>query len=273
MALDCLAAACLILQVFYSNLSAVLDNRRRGGPYMSATPLAAKSETEDAAGALSRAEPFSDLPAAALKAIADIAERRNYLAGEAIFALGQYDGSEFYFVAEGRLKAAAPDRANGAMLVDNVHAGQFFGLAEAVAGGDLQRAELASLTVEEDAEVFAIDAAAFRGLAAQRPSLTRCLMQHFARQLAAGAGHAAPTEPSPESRIFAALMRRIERDAVTGDWRIPRMPKHREIADQSGVEEHVAAAAIALLIQEGVARREYPGLVIVDMQRFARLAD
>lgn len=240
---------------------------------MSATPLAFESQEPDLSAQLSRAEPFADLPPAALKSISDISRSRRYAAGEPVFALGQHDGADFYFVASGRLRAATPDPAGGAMIFDEISEGQFFGLADAVAGDGASRAEMSTLTVEADAEVLSIDAALFRQVVAQRPSLTRNLMHHFARALAQAASHSGPAETSPERRVFAALMRRVERDAVTGVWRVGKMPKHREISDESGVDEHVAAAAVALLIQDGVARREYPGLVIDDMARFARLAE
>jgi hypothetical protein len=50
------------------------------------------------------------------------------------------------------------------------------------------------------------------------------------------------------------------------------MPKHRELAERAGADEAAAASAVAQLIQQGVARREYPGLVIADMAGLARLA-
>lgn len=239
---------------------------------MPSTPLDQDCAHEDLSALIARAAPFADLPSPVLKFLSDISERHSYAAGETVFSFGQNDGAEFFLVASGRLKAAVPDSAGGAMVVEDILEGQFFGLAEAAAGGENARAEKATLTAETDAEVVAVDVQGFRGIVAQRPSLTRNLMQHFARALVAGAGAAVPAESSPEQRIFAALMRHVERDPVHGDWRIGKMPKHREIAEASGVEEAAAAAAIALLIQEGVARREYPGLVIEDMARFGRLA-
>lgn len=255
---------------FYRTLSCE-PHKRLVVNSMPATPLAVDISDDDLPALLARAEPFADLPPAALEAISDASQRRRYAAGEAVFALGQHDGSEFFFVAAGRLKAVSPDRAGGAMIVDQIREGQFFGLADAIAGWDPARAEMATLTAETDAEVLSVDSVRFREIVAQRPSLTRNLMNVFARALAAGQPVGA--ESSPERRIFCALMKRIERDAVTGAWRIARMPKHREIADESGVDEQAAAAAVALLIQDGVARREYPGLVIEDMARFARLAE
>ena len=50
------------------------------------------------------------------------------------------------------------------------------------------------------------------------------------------------------------------------------MPKHRELAERAGVEEAEAASAVAALIQDGVARRDYPALVINDIRRLSDLA-
>lgn len=238
---------------------------------MSATPLIPPSDDAEISLLIKRAPLFADLPQSVVDALAEISRRRFYKRGEPVFALGQFDGAEFFFVASGRLKAAIADAA-GAMLFEEVAAGQFFALAEAVASTENSRAHKATLTAEEDSEVLSVDAAAFLEIASQRPTLTRKLMQHFALALAAGVVQAAPTEASPERRVFAVLMRYIERDAANGDWRIPKMPKHRELAEASGVDEPSAAAAIALLIQEGVARRDYPGLVIADMNRFGKFA-
>jgi len=238
---------------------------------MSATPLTPLSNDEDMVALVRRAALFADLPESVLTAIAEISGRRFYRQGEPVFALGQFDGAEFFFVATGRLKASIADAA-GAMLFEDVCAGQFFALAEAVAALENSRAHKATLTAEEDSEVLSVDAAAFLEIVAQRPSLTRKLMQHFAQALATGVIQGAPSETTPERRVFAVLMRYIERDAANGDWRIPKMPKHRELAEASGVDEPSAAAAIALLIQEGVAKRDYPGLVIADMNRFGKLA-
>lgn len=238
---------------------------------MSATPLIAASDDAEISLLIKRAPLFADLPQSVLDALGGISRRRFYRRGEPVFALGQFDGAEFFFVASGRLKAAIAD-GGGSMLFEDVAEGQFFALAEAVAASENSRAHKATLTAEEDSEVLAVDAAGFMEVVSQRPSLTRKLMQHFALALAAGVIQGAPSETTPERRVFAVLMRYVERDAANGDWRIPKMPKHRELAEASGVDEPAAAAAIALLIQEGVAKRDYPGLVIADMNRFGKLA-
>ena len=239
---------------------------------MSATPLAADCAHEDFSEDLARVAPFKNLARAVVKAVSDIAEERRYRAGETIFALGQFDGGDFLFVREGCVKASSTDASSGSMLIDEVRQGEFFALADALASEHNPRAEALTITAEEDTRLIAIDASAFRAVAAQRPTLTRNLMQYFAEMLARSGQRHAPAESSPQRRIFAALMEYIERDAITGDWRVQRMPKHRELAERAGAAEADAANAVAQLILQGVARRDYPGLVIVDMTRLNHLA-
>ncbi len=239
---------------------------------MSATQLAVDPHTDDLSLELASSAPFRDLPAPVLTAILQSAERRRYRAGETVFALGQFDGGEVFVVTAGALKLAVADLQNGAMLVEGLEAGALFGLAEAIVGADNPKAERMTLTAEADSVVIAIDAAALRLIAAQRPSLSKNLMVYFARALAESSFVAAPTEVAPERRVIAALMRRVERDAASGEWRIAKMPKHRELADDAGVDEALAAGAVARLIQDGVARRDYPGLIVADMARLERFA-
>lgn len=238
---------------------------------MSATPILSDPGREDFSETLKTVAPFNTLPDAVLEAVSEISELRSYLAGEVVFALGQFDGSEFFLVRSGRLRASCADAESGSMLFEDFGKGQLFGLAEAVASDENPRAGALTLAVEEDADLIAIDAAGFRAIVGQRPSLTRSLMQYFAAALVR-ASSPAPAESSAERRVFAALIEYVERDAVSGDWRVPKMPKHRELAEKAGADETAAASAVAQLIQQGVARRDYPGLVIADMAGLTRLA-
>lgn len=239
---------------------------------MSATPLVSEPEIDGLPAMLATAPPFADLPQPVLKAIGEVSIERAFTAGETIVSLGQYDGGEFYFVLRGKLKAAFADETTRAMLIEEVPQGRFFGLADAVADAAAGAAERLTLTAESDSAVISIESGPFRSIVAQRPSLTRALMHYFARSLSAYGFKEAAGE-SPVRRVFAVLMEHVERDAVTGEWRIARMPKHRELAERAGTDETVAATAVAQLIQEGVASRDYPGLIITDMAEFSRLAN
>jgi len=223
-----------------------------------------------AAETIAQAAPFRDLPDQVIDSLAQAASVRSYSAGETVFAMGQFDGSEFLIVRSGKLQAAHADRKTGSMLIEHVLAGDVFGLAYAVIGEEMRAPAGVSLAAECECEIVAIDAAALRLIVAQRPTLTRNMMLYFARK--ALGDERMSEEGSPERRVFAVLSAIAERDAVTSEWRISRMPKHRELADQASVEETEAANAVARLIQTGIARRNYPGLIIDDMAQLGRLA-
>lgn len=239
---------------------------------MSATPLGIETDEQDIPEALMLTAPFSDLPKVVLKAVSEAAERRVYQADESVYSPGQFDGAEFLLVERGRLKAAYANPQNEAMLIEEIGPQQFFALAEAAAGGENLRADVVTLTADEDCRVIAFDAAAFRGVIARRPLLARKLMQYFAELLICAQLQTEPSELSAERRVFAALMEYVERDAISGAWKVQRMPKHRELGHKAGADEAATANAIARLIQDGVARRDYPGLIIDDIAQLNRLA-
>lgn len=238
---------------------------------MPANPLPHIEDADTAAAAaIAEATPFRDLPEQVIASLAEAGSVRSYSAGETVFAMGQFDGSEFLIVRSGKLQAARADQKTGSMLIEHIQAGDVFGLAYAVIGEDVRAPVGVSLAAERDCEIVAIDAAALRLIVSQRPSLTRNLMLFFARK--ALGDERLSEESFPERRVYAALSELAERDAVTSEWRISRMPKHRELADRANVEEADAANAVARLIQSGVARRNYPGLIIDDMAQLGRLA-
>ena len=238
---------------------------------MPANPQQAIDDADAGApAAIAGASPFLDLPDQVIASLAEASSVRRYSAGETVFAIGQFDGSEFLVVGSGRLQVAYTDQKSGSMLIEHFQAGDVFGLAYAILGDDMRAPAGVSLTAERDCEVVAVDAAALRLIVSQRPSLTRNMMLYFARKVLGD--ERVSEENSPERRVFAALSALAERDAATSEWRIARMPKHRELADRANVGEADAANAVAKLIQSGVARRNYPGLIIDDMTQLGRMA-
>ncbi|MEZ5920984.1 MAG: cyclic nucleotide-binding domain-containing protein [Parvularculaceae bacterium] len=229
------------------------------------------TDLSNAKPAILGAAAFSGLPDGVIDAIAAHASLRVFAPGETILSIGQFDGSEFLVVQSGVLQVARSDQANGAVIIEKVVAGEAFAMALAVVGGDPANLASATVSAEEECIVAFVDAEAFRRLAKQKTTLTRRLVIYFASALA-GQTRAGAAESSPEQRIYSALAKFVERDAVTSQWRIPRMPKHRELADRANVDEADAANAVAKLIQSGVARRDYPGLVVDDIGELNKLA-
>lgn len=227
------------------------------------------SENEVIARAISGATAFRAIQAIVVSTLAGASSLRTYPAGETIFAMGQFDGSEFLIVAKGKVKVARADGAGG-MFFDYLREGDTYGLPAAVLEDSQRGIAAATLSAESDCEILAVDGDTLRQTIEKRPSLAKSLLLHFAFLLAGGESVA--EESSSERRVCAALLALVERDAVSAEWRIPKMPKHRELAEKSGVDEVEAANAVASLIQSGIARRLYPGLVIDDIGQLNRLA-
>ncbi|MEM8771967.1 MAG: Crp/Fnr family transcriptional regulator [Pseudomonadota bacterium] len=230
------------------------------------------SDDSEIPSILSQIAPFKGLSDAVLDAIAETAEYRRYDDGQTVLSLGQYDGGEFFVVTSGAMRASIMQPESGSIVVEDIEPIAVFGLDLTYAGEDNPVFQNLAVTAEGDLALIAIDAEKLRAVAAQRPSLMRNLAQYFAEELSARRFHTVAAEAAPEQRVYAELLSFVERDGVQGVWRIARMPKHREIADRAGVEEAVAAGAVASLIQEGVAQRDYPGLIINDMSRLNKLA-
>jgi len=229
-------------------------------------------EQDGAGDVLAGISLFQDLPAAVRQALSDSADQRTYSAGQTVFSVGQYDGAEFYVVLSGRLKITITDSENGAMIIEEFGANSIFGLELSLCEGNAGVAQQMSVTAEEDLQLIAVDAESFRALAGQRPSLMRKVALFLSAELATVRFKSTAVLSAPEQRVFAALLQFVERDAVSGAWRIQKMPKHRELADLAGVEEALAASAVAALIQEEVAQRDYPGMIINDLNRLNQLA-
>ncbi|WP_375201346.1 Crp/Fnr family transcriptional regulator [Hyphococcus sp.] len=239
---------------------------------MTAVSIQPAEQGPSQAQALSRIAPFEDLPDAVLSLLSDQSETREYSAGQTVFSLGQYDGAEFLVVLSGALRVSLTDGATGAMLIEEVSEGGVFGLEIAIADPDPSTFQQIAVTAEKDCTLVLVDAAEFKSLAANRPSLMRNVAVFLSSQLVAQRFRAMGAQAAPEQRVYAVLLECVERDPVSGVWAIKKMPKHRELADRAGVDEAAAAGAVAALIQEGVAQRNYPGLIVNDMSRLNQLA-
>lgn len=215
---------------------------------------------------------FSDLPDAVLSKLENSSDKRRYSAGQTVYSMGQYDCSEFFVILSGVLRVSVLDGETGAMQIESLGPSTIFGLEAALSERPADEFQRLGVNADNDVELLAIDAEAFRELASSRPTLMRNIATFFAAELSAMRFKTMPTEAAPEQRVYAALLEHVKRDGIANSWRIEKMPKHRELADQSGVDEVDAANAVARLIQDGIAQRDYPGLVIRDYEKLKQLA-
>lgn len=240
---------------------------------MSATAISVSAPSDDPVESLAMLPLFHDLSDKILSAVRENVDVRRYDAGQTVYALGQFDGSEFFAVMSGRMKVSIIEPETGAMLIEEIGEGAIFAMELAFGSTASDAFQQVSVTADDDLVVVAIEAEPFFLLASQRPTLMRNIAAHFAVELAARRFRNMAAEAAPEQRILTILLQYVERDAISGQWRVPLMPKHRTLAEEAGVEEAVSAAAVAMLIQEGIARRDYPGLIIDDMSRLNELAN
>lgn len=229
-------------------------------------------ENIDIAATIAATRPFSGLADAIIDAVSEAAIIRQYSAGQTVFSLGQFDGAEFMIVAEGEMRVSVIDAETGSVIVDDLGPETAFAIDLTFRNVQQDVFSRLSVTAETDLALVFIEAETMRMLAGQRPSLMRNIAHYFAEELGARRFNATTPKAAPQQRVFAELLRFVERDNVDGVWRVPQMPKHRELADLADVDEGAAAGAVAALIQEGVAQRDYPGLIINDMARLNDLS-
>ena len=225
------------------------------------------------AGILSRADYFCDLPEKVLLEFAEEAEERQFSAGETVFTMTQYDGSELYCVVSGTAKLTTMAVEADALSVDDLVPGDVFGL-EYVLGEFDEHACQAGLCADTDLTLIIIDSDRLRELVKRKPVVARAFLASFARQLVAARTVQGGEDSDPHKRICRSLFDLLERDEThtPSQWRVPVMPKHRELGEIAGASEIDAAEAVARLISDGVAKRDYPGLVITDYASFHSMA-
>ena len=72
------------------------------------------------------------------------------------------------------------------------------------------------------------------------------------------------------ARVFRTLLGLVRK--TPGGAAIPEMPRHAALAEAAGVTDVEAAGAVADLIARGIAKRDYPGLAILDAAALHRAA-
>lgn len=208
----------------------------------------------DALDALKASKPLAAVPEAALLRLAEQGVRHDLAGGEGL----EIDGDAAVLAVTGRVRVIEGGRFH------DVEPGQILFFDEIVAG---RGAPAAAGTALEAAAIIVLPAAAVEEMltgAAAGAAVAR----YFARRLTAGGAAAS----SPSHRLYGQLVMIARPNGGDGNWRIAKMPRHRELAREAGLSEEAAADAIAHLISTGVARRNYPGLDILNYDALRRLA-
>lgn len=184
-----------------------------------------------------------------------------YQAGDTVVASGYFDGSLLYGILSGRARIVKPAVKAGDFEVVEGTVGDIVGLAELLAYREQSPSGL-GMTALSDLELLLIDGELLLERAEDTPELSKALVSYAARQWLE-AGRTAESEAHRDRRLLRHLLSLAERQGER--FVISDMPRHAQLAEQCGVTDRDAAAAIATLIEKGIVRRDYPSLVIEDM--------
>ncbi|MFN4353594.1 Crp/Fnr family transcriptional regulator [Parvibaculum sp.] len=220
---------------------------------------------------------LSALPPRELALLAAECDWRGVERGEILLNLdqgGELDGVTF--VVAGSVRLARGSGAAGRIFYTDVNAGgQFgemalFGVAE----------EGLSAVAREDGLVATLSSDRFIELLSREESVSRALLCQYARLLRARevavTAESGATEGTGAQRLYGELLALAEphRNGEGQDClRIARLPRHRELAARVDTTEETVARAIAELVRDGIALRDYPGLVVADEARLRALCE
>lgn len=210
---------------------------------------------------------FAPLAPGRLNALARRARLIRLDAGETA-ALGP-DGSELALVAEGHARYGVSGGTQGVIAFEDIAPGGIAGLAAALSRPAQDHA--AALTSQQGALALILSAEPVLAAITSNAQSALKLAQHLAEMLSARLHIATEQSNGPYQRVYRDLLKRAA-PAGGALWRVDPLPRHRELAAEAGVGEADAAAAVAHLLQLGLARRKYPGLEITDHAGLARLA-
>jgi CRP-like cAMP-binding protein len=232
----------------------------------------------DMAQSLRGARILTDLAPRELALLAAECTWRTYARNEIILSAGQGVHCGVMFVVRGSVRLARPIGPSGRISYVDIDAGGQFG-ETALFGID--ETDLTAISREESL-LAVMPEKHFIDMLGREESVSRALLCQYAmllRQREAASGGAqeeAPGATGPQ-RVYAELLALGEPRAAIGGARaglfIPRLPRHRQLADRLSTTEEVVAGAIAELVRLGIAEREYPGLLIGDETAMRRLME
>lgn len=218
--------------------------------------------------ALSGLDPFLGLTAEMRAAIGAFSETVRYQVGDTIASGVTGDLALLYGIASGEVRRLSVKSGDGAIDVEEVGSGAVIGLGHAITGRPVTARNMTIMALTA-VELVEIDAVRLADLIFSDAAAQRALLIYFAERSIRLAAPAAD-DASPERRLHQHLLTMVV--AEDDGYKIPQMPRHTVLAEACGTDPRTAAVAVGLLIEQGIARRDYPGLAIEDISALRRLA-
>ncbi len=218
--------------------------------------------------ALGQIECFRQADETVLTPLLPFVEVAFYHEGDTIIRRGDYDGSVLYGLLEGTARLTKAAVSSGDIDMEDVGPGRLIGLAPLLAGQTGGQEGL-SLVASTDLSLLYIDAEGLMSLTRRRLKMATLLLRYCAQGLMEREASSEETV-GPERRVYRHILSLVER-AEEGFW-VPEMPRHAALGEATGTSDRVAAAAVAGLIADGIARRDFPGLTVLNMEGLRALA-
>lgn len=225
-----------------------------------------RSPAMDATQSLKGIHILSTLMPRELALLAAECEWRHYERDDIIFTAGQGAAlGGVMFVVSGTVRLARITGASGRVAFLDVEAGGQFG-EMSVFG--VSEADLSAIA-RNSCQIAIMPEERFTELLAREESVSRLLLCQYAKLLRQGIeAVATPASSLNEGttgaqRVYIELLSLAEpQPGAEESLFVPRLPRHRELAQRLTTTEEVVAGAIADLVKRGIAERQYPGLII-----------
>ncbi|MGV6800364.1 MAG: Crp/Fnr family transcriptional regulator [bacterium] len=196
---------------------------------------------------------------------------KTFPAGETVYTIGQNDGLDVMFLIDGEARLTQTSENGSGMSVEMLQSGDAVGLEWAISRHSDQALKT-SLDAESDLSLVLLETQMITQAVQKNPRFARTLLAYFAEKILTQRTDKISSEDSIKDRLYHVLFDMLTQDQVNNYWQIESMPKHRELSELTGATEREAAEVVASLISDGIARRNYPGLIVTDYPAFYALA-
>lgn len=197
-----------------------------------------------------------------LDQLVPLTDYESYAAGDTVLSMGQFDGSLLIGLVDGKAQLTKTGATAGDLDMEVVTGGRLIGLSSALSHQQNTPLPI-SMVASTHIDVVMIETEGLRRLIRSHVDLAAMLVRFFAQEVVR---LEAPDDDQigPERRVFRQILSLVRREGER--FYIPEMPRHAALAEAAGVSDRAAAAAIATLISDGIAQRDYPGMDIISME-------
>jgi CRP-like cAMP-binding protein len=217
---------------------------------------------------LRRVALLQGLPDAAFEELARECIWRTFESGQLIIARDS-DDHNVYFIISGRVRATMYSRDGRQVMFDEQDAGEFLGELAAIDGA---RRALDVIALESTL-VALISPAAFMRLILARPIVVERVLKRITRLLRETSERVIELSTlGVQNRIHAEVLRLAMKAGVRDNRaRLTPAPKHADIASRVSTNREQVTREISALVKAGLLDRGDAALIVLDVERLARL--